>query len=177
MTKPGMKNEYFNNDSTLVPELNKPTIDFIAPIFKSGNTEFKPHYIFMIDIEKNSYDLGLPSFIFNSIQTNFDYFNNAEETYISIVLYDRKYIYFFYCEKNDIRISILAELNKPFCPISPSKLFLNVKKQREEFEKLFEKINLFIENKYLNNENENKEKKKYIKSNKYSNRCSNKNRN
>ena len=34
MTKQGMKNEYFNNDSSLVPELNKPTIDFIDPIFK-----------------------------------------------------------------------------------------------------------------------------------------------
>ena len=161
LTIDGVKEECLNTEKfTLVQELNKPTIDFIAPEdFQIGKYDFKPHYIFMIDIEKNSYDLGLPSFIFNSIQTNFDYFNNAEETYISIVLYDRKYIYFFYCEKNDIRISILAELNKPFCPISPSKLFLNVKKQREELEKLFEKINLFIENKYLNNENENKEKK------------------
>ena len=148
MTKPGMKNEYFNNDSSLVPELNKPTIDFIAPIFKSGNTEFKPHYIFMIDIEKNSYELGFPSYIFNSIQNNLDYFHNSDETYISICLYDSKYIYFFYSEKNDIRLSIMSDLNNPFCPIPIKKLFLNIKDQREEIEKLFTKINTFLENKY-----------------------------
>ena len=54
MSKPGMKNEYFNNDSNSVPELNLPTIDFIAPIkFQTGSTNFKPHYMFMIDVEKS----------------------------------------------------------------------------------------------------------------------------
>ena len=87
MSKPGMKNEYFNNDSNSVPELNLPTIDFIAPIkFQTGSTNFKPHYMFMIDVEKNSYELGLPNYIFNSIQNN--YFHNSDETYFSIVLYD-----------------------------------------------------------------------------------------
>ena len=31
MSKAGIKNEYFNNDSNSSPELNLPTIDFIAP--------------------------------------------------------------------------------------------------------------------------------------------------
>ena len=130
MTKPGMKNEYFNNDSSLVPELNKPTIDFIAPIFKTGNIDFKPHYIFMIDIEKNSYELGFPSYILNSIQNNLEYFHNSDETYISICLYDSKYIYFFYSEKNDIRLSIMSDLNNPFCPIPIKKIIFKYKRSK-----------------------------------------------
>ena len=31
MSKAEIKNEYFNNDSNSSPELNLPTIDFIAP--------------------------------------------------------------------------------------------------------------------------------------------------
>ena len=31
MSKAGIKNKYFNNDSNSSPELNLPTIDFIAP--------------------------------------------------------------------------------------------------------------------------------------------------
>ena len=147
MSKPGMKNEYFNNDSNSVPELNLPTIDFIAPIkFQTGSTNFKPHYMFMIDVEKNSYELGLPNYIFNSIQNN--YFHNSDETYISIALYDSKYIYFFYCENNDIRLSIMTDLNNPFCPIPMKKLYLNIKDQRDDIDKLFEKLNSFLENKY-----------------------------
>ena len=110
----------------------------------------------MIDIEKNSYELGLPSYILYSIQINLENFNNSDETYIAIALYDRNFIYFFYCEKTDIRICIMSELENPFCPISKSKLFLNIKQQREEIEKLFEKINLFIENKNKVKEKENK---------------------
>ena len=111
----------------------------------------------MIDIEKNSYELNLPSYILYSIKINLEYFNNSDETHIAIALYDRNFIYFFYCEKTDIRISIMSELDNPFCPISKSKLFLNIKNQREEIEKLFEKVNTFIENKNKVKEEEKKE--------------------
>ena len=152
-TKPGVKSEYFNTEINDVPELSKPTVDFIAPKSFSSSKNFYPHYIFMIDISFVSINLGLPNYILDSIQTNFDYFHNMEQSYIAISLYDAKNIYFFYSEKNDIRLSIMADLNDPFCPISMKKLFFNIKNQREDIEKLIERINIFINEKSENNEN------------------------
>ena len=54
-----------------------------------------PHYLFMIDISENSYQLGLPAYISSSVQTNLDSFNNAENSYIDFGLYEHKIIFFF----------------------------------------------------------------------------------
>ena len=152
-TKPGVKSEYFNTDLNEVPELSKPTVDFIAPKGFSSSKNFYPHYIFMIDISQVSINLGLPNYILDSIQTNFDYFHNMEQSHIAISLYDIKNIYFFYSEKNDIRISIMSDLNDPFCSVSIKKLFFNIKEQKEDIEKLIERINIFINERTEINEN------------------------
>lgn len=149
VTKKGMKNEYLGSDISSVPELFCPTVDYILPS-KYETSNFTPHYIFMLDISLPSYELGLPSYVLNSIQTNLDYFHNADETYISIALYDSKAIYFFFYEKNDFRVSIVTDINDPFSPIAISKLFLNIKEQRTEVDKLIEKINLFLTELYSN---------------------------
>ena len=118
LNKPGIKNEYFNSDNSTCPELVKPTIDFIAPKNFKSSKIFLPHYLFMIDITESSYSIGLPGYVINSIQINIDSFDNAENSYIGFGLYDTKNIYFFYVEKNDVRLTIMGDMNDPFCPLS-----------------------------------------------------------
>ena len=150
MNKPGIKNEYFNSDYSNCPELVKPTIDFIAPSNFKSSKPFIPHYLVMIDISENSYQIGLPSYVINSVQTNFDSFDNMENSYIGFALYDFKNIYFFYAEKDDISLTIMGDINDPFCPLSMKKLFLNINEQRGQIEKLIERINTFIDEKNQN---------------------------
>ena len=150
MNVPGVKNDYFNSDYSSTPELIKPTIDFIAPKNFKSSKLFLPHYLFMIDITENSYSIGLPSYVINSIQINLDSFDNAENSYIGFALYDTKNIYFFYVEKSDVRLTIMGDMNDPFCPLSLKKLFLNIGTQKEQFEKLIDRINNFISEKNTN---------------------------
>ena len=146
----GIKNEYLNNNDTSCLELINPTIDFIAPQnFKSKKT-FVPHYLFMIDISETSYQLGLPSYIINSIQINLDSIHNYENSYIAFALYDFKNIYYFYIEKDDVRISIMGDINDPFCPLSLKKLYIKIGSNQEKINSLIEKINLFINDKNKN---------------------------
>ena len=145
--QPGIKSDYLNRDYSNCPELVKPTIDFIAPTNFKSSKLFTPHYLFMIDISENSYHLGLPSYVINSIQTNLDNFDNVENSFIAFALYDNKNIYFFYAEKDDIRLTIMGDMKDPFCPLSMKKFYLNIYEQKEQIEKLIEKINSFIDEK------------------------------
>ena len=88
MNTRGVKNEYLNNDNTSCPELINPTIDFIAPEKFRNKKIFIPHYLFMIDISESSYQLGLPSYIINSIQITLDSIHNSENSYIAFALYE-----------------------------------------------------------------------------------------
>ena len=147
---PGIKSEYFNSDYSNCPELIRPTIDFIAPSNFKSSKSFTPHYLIMIDIAENSYQIGLPSYVLNSIQTNLDSFDNVENSYVAFALYDHKNIYYFYAEKDDIRLTIMGDMNDPFCPLSMKKLYLNVNEKKEQIEALIEKINNFIEQRNIN---------------------------
>ena len=147
MSQPGIKNDYFNTDYSGCPELAKPTIDFIAPSNFKSKKKFVPHYLFMIDIMENSINIGLPSYVLRSIQINLDSFDNAANSYVGFCLYDNKNIYFFYVEKSDVRLTIMGDCNAPFCPLSLKKLFLNIGEQKDQIEKLLEKINNFISEK------------------------------
>ena len=146
----GLKSEYFNNSDTSCLELVNPTIDFIAPKSFRAKKNFVPHYLFMIDISETSYQLGLPTYIINSIQINLDAIHNAENSYIAFALYDIKNIYYFYVEKDDIRLSIMGDINDPFCPLSLKKLYIKIDSNKEKINELIEKINLFIEEKNKN---------------------------
>ena len=146
----GIKNEYLNNNDTSCLELINPTIDFIAPQNFKSKKIFVPHYLFMIDISETSYQLGLPSYIINSIQINLDSIHNYENSYIAFALYDFKNIYYFYIEKDDIRISIMGDINVPFCPLSLKKLYIKIGSNQEKINSLIEKINLFINDKNKN---------------------------
>ena len=158
INKPGIKNEYLTSDYNNCPELVKPTIDFIAPTNFKSSKIFIPHYLFMIDISEYSYQLGLPSYVINSIQTNLDAIHNMENSYVAFALYDHKNIYYFYAEKDDVRLSIMGDIIDPFCPLSLKKLYLKVSDDREKIEKVIEKINIFIEEKNKNIQ-QNKSKK------------------
>ncbi len=150
VNNPGIKSEYLSSDFSNCPELVKPTIDFIAPTNFKSSKKFIPHYLFMIDISENSYQLGLPSYVINSVQSNLDSIHNLENSYIAFALYDNKNIYYFYVEKDDIRLTIMGDINDPFCPISLKKLYLKVNDDREKIDKLIEKLNNFIEEKNQN---------------------------
>jgi len=146
----GIKNEYLNNNDTSCLELINPTIDFIAPQNFKSKKIFVPHYLFMIDISETSYQLGLPSYIINSIKINLDSIHNYENSYIAFALYDFKNIYYFYIEKDDVRISIMGDINDPFCPLSLKKLYIKIGSNQEKINSLIEKINLFINDKNKN---------------------------
>ena len=146
----GIKSEYLSSDYSNCPELTKPTVDFIAPASFKSSKAFVPHYLFMIDISEYSYQLGLPAYIINSIQTNLELIHNAENSYVGFALYDHKNIYFFYVEKEYVRLTIMGDIIDPFCPISLKKLYLKVVEDKEKIEKLVEKLNFFIEEKNKN---------------------------
>ena len=150
MNTRGVKNEYLNSDNTSCPELINPTIDFIAPEKFRNKKIFIPHYLFMIDISESSYQLGLPSYIINSIQITLDSIHNSENSYIAFALYDIKNIYYFYIEKDDIRISIMGDMKDPFCPLSLKKLYIKIGENKEKINILIEKLNYFIEQKNKN---------------------------
>ena len=150
INRPGIKSEYLSSDFSSCPELTKPTIDFIAPKNFKSSKLFVPHYLFMIDISEYSYQLNLPSYIINSIKTNLDSFHNMENSYIGFSLYDSKNIYYFYVEKDDVRLTIMGDINDPFCPISLKKLYLRINENKEKIELLLEKINNFIDEKNQN---------------------------
>ena len=158
INKPGIKSEYLTSDYTNCPELIKPTIDFIAPTNFKSSKIFIPHYLFMIDISEYSYQLGLPSYVINSIQTNLDAIHNKENSYIAFALYDHKNIYYFYAEKDDVRLSIMGDIIDPFCPLSLKKLYVKVSDDREKIDKIIEKINIFIEEKNKNIQQKNSKK-------------------
>ena len=147
INRPGIKSEYLSSDFSSCPELTKPTIDFIAPKNFKSSKLFVPHYLFMIDISEYSYQLNLPSYVINSIKTNLDSFHNMENSYIGFSLYDSKNIYYFYVEKDDVRLTIMGDINDPFCPISLKKLYLRINENKEKIELLLEKINNFIDEK------------------------------
>ena len=124
-------------------ELTKPTIDWCVND-NFDNKNFYPHYIFMIDISCDSFELGLPNYIINSIQNNLDFFDNINNTFISISLYDENKIYFFYFEKNQIKLCIMPDLNNPYCPIEYNKMYFNLQNNKNEINKLIEKVTNFI---------------------------------
>ena len=150
INRPGIKSEYLSSDFSSCPELTKPTIDFIAPKNFKSSKLFVPHYLFMIDISEYSYQLNLPSYVINSIKTNLDSFHNMENSYIGFSLYDSKNLYYFYVEKDDVRLTIMGDINDPFCPISLKKLYLRINENKEKIELLLEKINNFIDEKNQN---------------------------
>ena len=146
---PGVKDEYLNNNIPC-PELINPTVDFIAPKKFKSKKKFIPHYLFMIDISETSYQLNLPFYILNSIQNNLGSIHNWENSYIAFAFYDNKKIYFFHMEKEEIKICIMSDIQEPFCPLSLNKLYINIGDNKEKIESLFEKINIFIEEKNKN---------------------------
>jgi protein transport protein SEC24 len=148
-SKPSVKNEYFSSNIASVPELSCPTVDFVAPAQMKHTTPFLPHYIFMIDISQLSYEFGLTSYVLNSISTNLEYFNTPSNTFIAIATYDSRSIQFFSIDKStEVKAYIVSDLENPFCPLPRSKLFLNVVDQKNEIEKVIEKITFYINEKY-----------------------------
>jgi protein transport protein SEC24 len=148
-SKPSVKNEYFNSNVSSVPELSNPTIDFYAPQNMKHTTPFQPHYLFMIDISQISVDLGLPAYVLNSIASNLDYVHNAPSSFISIATYDNKSIQFFCIDKNnEVKAYIVPDSESPFCPLPMKKMFLNIIEKKSEIEKVIEKINYYITEKF-----------------------------
>ena len=149
INKPGIKSDYLNSDYSNCPELTKPTVDFIAPTNFKASKIFVPHYLFMIDISETSFQLGLPSYVINSIQSNLESVHNKENSYIGFGLYDQKNIYYFYIEKDNPRLTIMGDIINPFCPVSLKTLFLKLE-EKDKIDKLIETLNNFIEEKNQN---------------------------
>ena len=103
----------------------------------------------MIDISETSFQLGLPSYVINSIQSNLESVHNKENSYIGFGLYDQKNIYYFYIEKDNPRLTIMGDIINPFCPVSLKKLFLKLE-EKDKIDKLIETLNNFIEEKNQN---------------------------
>ena len=146
----GVKDEYLDDKNIDCLELINPSIDFIAPKKFKSKKIFKPHYFFMIDISETSYQIGFAIFVLNSIKENIYSIHNSENSFIAFALYDSKKIYYFYIEKDDIRINIMGDIQDPFCPLSLKKLYIKIGENKEKISLLFEKIYTFIEEKNKN---------------------------
>ena len=138
--------KYLSGNNQNYLELIKPTIDFIPPESVTKNIKiFIPHYCIMIDISTFSYEIGFPNYVMNSFQNNLNNFNNKENSFITFVTYDNKGLQFYSLGKNkDINILFMNDLNNPFSPISPKKIFFNVQTDQNDIEILIEKINSYI---------------------------------
>lgn len=62
-SKPGVKNEYFNSQTSEIPELTVPTLDFNAPPNLKHSVNFSPHYIFLIDSSQISKEISFTSYV------------------------------------------------------------------------------------------------------------------
>ena len=143
-TNPKVKSEYFNS-SIPVPELSVPTIDFIAPNSMKHQVAFIPHYLFMIDVSNIAVEVGLPSYILNSIQSNLDSIHNGENSYVGFATFDSKHLKFYYMDKSDdVKLAVVPDVERPFPPLPRSKLYLNIGEKREEIEKIFDRLNTNI---------------------------------
>jgi len=71
-SKPGVKSEYFNTNISDVPELSSPTIDYYAPANLKHANEFKPHYMFMIDISYISKQMGFSAYVSHNLKKGVD---------------------------------------------------------------------------------------------------------
>ena len=58
-----IKSEYYNSDTSNIPELFSPTVDFETPLKMKHTTPFIPHYIFLLDVSQTSQELGLPAYV------------------------------------------------------------------------------------------------------------------
>lgn len=98
----------------------------------------------MIDISNFSKEFGFCSYILNSIQSSLESIHNAENSYVGFGIFDSKSIKFIWFDRSDVKIAVVPDINRPFCPLPRNKLFLNVINQREEIDKVIERINLII---------------------------------
>lgn len=145
-SNPAVKSEYYSSDTSSVPELSIPTVDFIAPSLMKGTTKYNPHYLFMIDCTQMSQDLGLTSYILNSISTNLDYIHNKENSFVSLATYDHNSIHFYALDKNkEVRVYKVSDVFTPFCPLPVNQMYLHCVDQREDIEKVIEKVQVFIQ--------------------------------
>jgi protein transport protein SEC24 len=118
---------------------------------------FIPHYIILLDISQLSYDLGLTTYVLNSISTNLDFIHSSSNSFLAIATYDSKSIQFYSIEKNsEVKAYIVADLENPFCPLPRNKMFLNVVDQKSQIEKVIEKITFYINEKYKESNSQNK---------------------
>lgn len=147
---PLMKSEYLHNRDNS-PELTFPTVDFLAPTAMKHTNQFQPHYLFMFDISQLSLELGFPSYIINSIQNTLDSIHNVENSKVAFAMYDHKSIKFFWCDKSDVKVSIMPDIERPFSPLPKSKLYLNVISQREEIDKVIERITYILSQPIIKN--------------------------
>ena len=144
----GFKSEYLiGNPFEYCNELKYPTLDFLAPeIMIKDVKDFIPHYLFCIDISTYSYQIGLPIYILNSIQSYLNSFHNSENSYIGFLTFDMKGIQYYSLGKNKvINITHMNDSKNPFCPISPDQLYYNVRNDEEDILTLIEKIISYID--------------------------------
>lgn len=69
--------------------------------------------------------------------------HNSEGSYVAFALYDSNSIKFICCE-NEVKIAVVPDVERPFCPLPREKLFLNIESQRDEINKILERINILL---------------------------------
>lgn len=76
---------------------------------------------------------------------------NENNSFITICTFDHNSIQYYLAEEGkDVKVIMMSEINNPFCPLPYQKLFLNVVTQREEIDKVVEKIQNYISSYGLN---------------------------
>lgn len=70
--------------------------------------------------------------------------HNAEKSYVAFITYDNKSIRYYYIDKEEVKVSIVSDTNRPFCPIPIKNLFKNCVEQKSEIDKIIDKINQVV---------------------------------
>lgn len=145
---------YWGNDVQSYYEMNFPTVDFKFRSYDK-NIQEKENYIyytFIIDLSNNIFPT---EYVVNSILNNLEHLaeNSDSQLKVGFMTFDSKSVQFYYLDikNNDIKISIMPDINHPFCPVSNNCLFFNLfssenqnRKLDSKIYKIIEKIHFFI---------------------------------
>lgn len=70
--------------------------------------------------------------------------HNSEKSYVAFITYDNRSLKYYYIDKEEVKVSIVSDSARPFCPIPRKNLFKNCVEQKADIDKIIEKINQVV---------------------------------
>ena len=64
--------------------------------------------------------------------------HNSEKSYVAFITYDNRSLKYYYIDKEEVKVSIVSDSTRPFCPIPRKNLFKNCVEQKADIDKIIE---------------------------------------